>query len=157
MLSIHGTHKSRKCIKAFRLIYMYIVYVCACRIYLFLFFVAVIFAPFLSRVFSALRCCSSCLKARTYIFYGWLCPYRCARRKWRQTKFIFALLIITAFHISFDVSTKYKYQTASVLVAWKIHRKYNEKSLWTFVFGSLLFVCFGSVSLCVFVVFSRSC
>lgn len=36
--------------------------------------------------------------------------------KWRQTKFIFALLIITVFHISFDVSTKYKNQAAKV--AW---------------------------------------
>lgn len=51
----------------------------------------------------------------------------CTTQNWRQTKFIFALLIITVFHISFDVSTKYKYQTAKVAVAWNINR--NEPGI----------------------------
>lgn len=69
---------------------------------------------------------------RTYftVDFFHIAPYT---TKWRHTKFIFALLIITVFHISFDVSTKYKYQTAKVAVAWNTDRN-KGKSVRNFVY-----------------------
>lgn len=56
--------------------------------------------------------------ARVFILFLKLANYILPHTtKSRQTKCIFALLIIVACHISFDVSTKFKYQTAKETIA----------------------------------------
>lgn len=112
MFSIHGIHKSRKCIKNFS----------------FSLFCTFPNPPLPFFLYGYL----SNSKTRIHIFHSWLFLYRRKHTtKRRQTKFIFALLIIAAFHISFDVSTKYKYQNCESGRCLKHeYQKHTENSAW---------------------------